>query len=120
MQTQPRGAAPQYSLLAHELLRGIAAGDYPVGSLLPTEAELCRRFSVSRITARAAMRELQSRGLVSRRAGIGTRVESTHARERFVHVSDSIESILQAVGETRFKVLREQRITAGAELAHDV
>jgi DNA-binding GntR family transcriptional regulator len=116
----PRGATPQYTLLAQELLRGIGAGDYPLGSLLPTEAELCRRFAVSRITARAAVRELQSRGLVSRRAGIGTRIESTQVHERFVHVSDSIESILQTVAQTRFKLIRKASIVADAALAAEL
>jgi DNA-binding GntR family transcriptional regulator len=120
MHALQRGATPQYTLLAQELLRGINAGDYPLGSLLPTEAELCRRYAVSRITARAAVRELQSRGLVSRRAGIGTRIESTQTRERFVHVSDSIESILQTVAQTRFKVIRRAMLIADAALAEEL
>ena len=117
----PAGGAPQYALLAKELLRGIGAGEYPVGSLLPTEAELCRRFAVSRITARAAMRELQSRGLVSRRAGIGTRVEQAQASERFVHVSDSVDSILQFTADSRLTVVSQRMRTldaAGAEALH--
>ncbi len=121
MHALQRGATPQYTLVAQELLRGIDAGDYPLGSLLPTEAELCRRYAVSRITARAAVRgELQSRGLVSRRAGIGTRIESTQTRERFVHVSDSIESILQTVAQTRFKVLRRATLVADATLSEEL
>ena len=38
-----RGATPQYTRVARDLLHGIGAGTFPVGSLLPTEAELCRR-----------------------------------------------------------------------------
>ena len=113
----PRGSTPQYTLLAQELLRGIDAGDYPVGSLLPTEAELCKRYAVSRITARAAVRELQSRGLVSRRAGIGTRIESAQTQERFVHVSDSLEAILQTAAATRFKLVKHSTVVADADFA---
>ena len=112
-----RGATPQYTRVAHDLLRGIGAGTYPVGTLLPTEAELCRRYSVSRITARAALAELQSRGLVSRRAGIGTRVEQTEAHEHFVHVSDSVESVLQFTADTRFSLLSQRQVSADAALA---
>jgi DNA-binding GntR family transcriptional regulator len=111
------GGAPQYALLAQELLRGIGAGDYPVGSLLPTEAELCRRYAVSRITARAAMRELQSRGLVSRRAGVGTRVEQAVAQERFVHVSNSVDAILQFTADARLHVVKQGMITLDRERA---
>ena len=112
-----RGATPQYTRVAHDRLRGIGAGKYPVGSLLPTEAELCKRYSVSRITARAALAELQSRGLVSRRAGIGTRVVQAEVHEHFVHVSDSVESVLQFTVETRFTLLSHRPVTADAALA---
>ena len=118
---QLAGSAPQYALLARELLRGIGAGEFPVGSLLPTEVELCRRFAVSRITARAALRELQTRGLVSRRAGIGTRVEQVEPLERFVHVSDSVDAILQFTADSHLKVLSRQSLTltaAQAEALH--
>jgi len=116
----PRGTTPQYTQLAQALLRGIDSGDYPIGSLLPTEAELCRRYAVSRITARAAVRELQSRGLVSRHPGIGTRVESVQTKVEFVHVSDSLEAILQTAGATRFKILRHGPVAVDAALAAEL
>ncbi|MBL8381851.1 MAG: GntR family transcriptional regulator [Burkholderiales bacterium] len=109
--------APRYAVLARDLLRGIGEGSYPVGSLLPTEAELCRRYAVSRITARAALRELQARGLVSRRAGVGTRVEQATAEERFVHVSDSVEALLQFTEDTRFRLVSQRALVADAPLA---
>lgn len=115
-----QGGGPQYALLAQALLRGIGAGDFPVGSLLPTEAELCRQYSVSRITARAALRELQVRGMVSRRAGIGTRVEQALAEERFVHVSDSVEDLLQFTAETRFRLVSGRLLAADAALAAEL
>jgi DNA-binding GntR family transcriptional regulator len=113
-------AAPRYALLAQDLLRGIGAGDYPVGSLLPTEAELCRRYGVSRITARAALSELQSRGLVSRRAGVGTRVEQSQPEVRFVHVSDSVESLLQFTADSRFTLVGKRARDADAALADEL
>jgi len=109
--------APQYQRLAHELQRGIGEGRYPVGSLLPTEADLCRRYSISRITARAALAELQSRGLISRRPGVGTRVERVEAEERFIHVSDSMEGILQFTRDTRFRLISQRAVRADAGLA---
>lgn len=44
----------------------------PAGSLLPSEAELAARFSVSRMTARQAVQNLAAAGLVERRRGAGT------------------------------------------------
>jgi GntR family transcriptional regulator len=42
------------------------------GDPLPSEAELCERFSVSRMTVRQALQELSNDGLVERRRGQGT------------------------------------------------
>jgi GntR family transcriptional regulator len=42
------------------------------GDPLPSEAELCERFSVSRMTVRQALAELTNDGLVERRRGQGT------------------------------------------------
>lgn len=56
-----------------DVLRGeIDSGMWKEGERLPTEAELIERFSVSRITVGRALRELQSAGLIERRAGSGT------------------------------------------------
>ena len=42
----------RYSTVAKDLMEGIASGRYPVGSLLPTEFELCDLYDVSRHTVR--------------------------------------------------------------------
>jgi DNA-binding LacI/PurR family transcriptional regulator len=49
------------------------------GDRLPSEAELVRTFGASRITVGRAVRDLQSAGLVERRAGSGTFVRSPQA-----------------------------------------
>jgi GntR family transcriptional regulator len=52
-------------------LRTLVEGASP-GDPLPSEAELCERFSVSRMTVRQALAELTNDGLVERRRGQGT------------------------------------------------
>lgn len=52
----------------------VANGAVPAGARLPSEAELCDRYEVSRITVRAALRSLQQAGLISTRQGQGTTV----------------------------------------------
>jgi GntR family transcriptional regulator len=54
-----------------QYLRTLVEGASP-GDPLPSEAELCERFSVSRMTARQALAELTNDGLVERRRGQGT------------------------------------------------
>src|SRR5574337_1295699 len=54
MNAKPR-SKPRYAEVGDQLREAIERGDYPVGSLLPTELELCDRFEISRYTARAAL-----------------------------------------------------------------
>jgi GntR family transcriptional regulator len=57
------------------LADGIAAGRYAAGERLPTEEQLTRLFSVSRITVRRAMASLHNAGLIERGAGRRTVVK---------------------------------------------
>jgi len=54
-----------------QYLRALVEGAGP-GDPLPSEAELCDRFSVSRMSVRQALQELTYDGLVERRRGQGT------------------------------------------------
>jgi DNA-binding LacI/PurR family transcriptional regulator len=63
---------PKYRWIADSLRANIAAGQYRNGVRLPSEAELVRRFGVSRMTVVKAMQHLQQEGLLVRRAGSGT------------------------------------------------
>lgn len=56
-------------------LRSEVAAATP-GARLPSESQLCERFDVSRMTARAALQILDNEGLIVRRRGRGTFVAS--------------------------------------------
>ena len=65
---------PKHREISRELLAEIATGKYgPIGRL-PSEAQLVKRFGVSRPTVGRALRDLQTEGLIERRAGSGTYV----------------------------------------------
>jgi len=100
-----RNAGTQYMMLAQTLLKQIRGGQYPAGALLPTESALCQQFGVSRITVRGALRELETQGIVSRRAGVGTRVESASPGSTFVHVGNTVDEILRFTKGFRFQTL---------------
>lgn len=63
---------PKYRQIVESLRSNIAAGQYRNGGRLPSEAELVRRFGVSRMTVVKAMQQLQQEGLLVRRTGSGT------------------------------------------------
>ncbi len=58
-----------------DYVRGLVAEASP-GDRLPSDAELCEMFGVSRMTARQAMQVVASDGTVERRRGAGTFVKS--------------------------------------------
>lgn len=65
---------PKHRQVYQALAEQISAGQ--AGDRLPSEADLVRRFGASRITVGRALRDLQTAGLVERRAGSGTFVRS--------------------------------------------
>jgi GntR family histidine utilization transcriptional repressor len=65
-------AAAPYARVKQHLKDGLAAGRWPPGALMPSEAELVAAFGVSRMTVNRALRELQAEGLVARTQGVGT------------------------------------------------
>lgn len=62
--------------IAQSLRQGIAQGEFARGSKMPSEAELTRRFGVSKLTVHRALRELANEGLVERVERVGTFVAS--------------------------------------------
>jgi GntR family transcriptional regulator len=61
----------QIAAYLHELVANAEPGDR-----LPSEAELCERFAVSRMTARQAVQLVANEGLIDRRRGAGTFVRA--------------------------------------------
>ncbi|MCF4126061.1 GntR family transcriptional regulator [Methylobacterium sp. SyP6R] len=109
----------RYAYVARLLTEAIADGRYPVGSLLPNEHALADQFAVSRATVRAAMRELQNSGLISRRKSAGTRVEAATASPAagFSQNLESIEAVQQFGAETERQIQDIADVVADADLA---
>ena len=108
---------PRYALLREALLKDIGSGKYPVGSLLPPENELSRRYGVSRHTVREAFRKLADNGLISRRAGIGTIVCEPQARPPHVAGLGSLPDLFEHTNTTRLVVLDHADVVADRKLA---
>lgn len=104
-QTPFGSAQPRYLAVAQALSRAITQGQYAVGTLLPTETELCEAFGVSRHTVREALRKLRDLGLVTRHQGVGTRVEKAEIAGRYVASLNSIQDQWRHVQETQPKVV---------------
>jgi GntR family transcriptional regulator, arabinose operon transcriptional repressor len=68
---------PKYRQIYDNLKDAIGSGDYQTGQRLPSESELGKIFSTSRLTVNRALRELQLSGLIERRVGSGSYVSAT-------------------------------------------
>jgi DNA-binding GntR family transcriptional regulator len=113
-----RPGAPQpplYARIEASLRAAIADGRYGVGSLLPTEAELCDTLRVSRHTIREALRRLVEAGLVERRQGAGTMVMARDAPRGTVQSIRSIEALFQYAADTRLEIRTRLMTKLGAE-----
>jgi DNA-binding GntR family transcriptional regulator len=90
-----------YLQVARTLKEEIFSGVHPVGTQLPTEDELCARFSVSRYTVREALRRLREDNLVSSRQGAGTVVVPRHTEDAYAHDVMSINDLVSwSLGKT--------------------
>ena len=106
----------RYLTLAGDLADGIAAGRYAVGSMLPSEAELCERYDVSRFTVREAIKQIQLAGLVSTRQGLGTRVEQIDEARQFSLSLKSIDEVEQHGHYTRLVDVVSRNVIADDKL----
>lgn len=95
----------RYFQVASSLKDAIVKGIYPVGAQLPTEAEMCERFAVSRHTVREALRRLREENLISSRQGAGTVVLPPPSSDAFVLQGSSINDLLAYAADMHTEIL---------------
>ncbi len=112
----PIAGAP-YARVKQHLKDGLAAGRWPAGALMPSEAELVAAFGVSRMTVNRALRELQSEGLVLRTQGVGTFAAPLHKVSSTLTLRDLHDEITARGHRHDAVVHLRQREPAAAALA---
>ena len=75
---------PYYLQLIDVIKEKIASKEWPEGSQIPGEQDLCEIYSVSRTVVRQALRELDLEGIIDRRKGKGTFVAKPKISEGLV------------------------------------
>lgn len=108
---------PRYLQLARTLMSEIETGRYSVGDLMPTELDLCEQFGASRFTVREAVKRLVDLGLVSRQAGVGTRVLGTRAREGYRQVMEGMADLQQYTADTELEILDVEMVEVDKDVA---
>ncbi|MFG1844085.1 GntR family transcriptional regulator [Micromonospora carbonacea] len=99
-----------YREIAQTLRESIQAGELAPGAALPPESEVCRRWAVSRVTARRALGALEAEGLI----------ESVAGRGRFVKAEDQGQPRAASRAESIAAEIRAEiqsgRLAAGARV----
>ena len=75
------------------ILENIRSGDWAPGARVPSENELVEHFSISRMTANRALRELTADGFLSRVPGVGTFVREQPPRSSLLELRNIAEEI---------------------------
>jgi len=113
---QPAAAA-RYLQVKHFILERIAGGTLRAGERVPSENELTRTLTVSRMTANRALRELAADGVLVRVAGVGTFVAEQRVHAHPLEVRNIADEIRGRGHDHRVRVIVLERVVATRELA---
>jgi GntR family transcriptional regulator len=91
-----QGSAAERAILG--LRRRLADGTLSAGDRLPSEPRLAEELGVSRVSTRTALAQLESEGLISRRRGSGTYVNSVRPLVRSLHQNLGAEQLISSTG----------------------
>lgn len=115
--TPPASALAPFARVKQHLKDRLAAGDWPPGAQMPSEAELVAQFGVSRMTVNRALKELQAEGLVERVQGVGTFAAGLHKVSSSLTLRDLHDEITQRGHHHSAEVAIQRAEPAGAALA---
>src|SRR6201982_1487536 len=110
-------AAARYLKVKDFILERIAGGSLRAGERVPSENELTRALTVSRMTANRALRELAADGVLVRIAGVGTFVAEQRVHAHPLEVRNIADEIRARGHEYVAKVVFHGSISASRELA---
>jgi len=111
------GQAPKYVRLLQTVQDRIRAGTYPLGSLLPSEAELLREFDVSRQVVIRAMLILEQDGWIRGEQGRGRVVLGVPEQHGGSHGATRLAQAETGMGQVAVKVLSAGPVKAPARIA---
>lgn len=63
---------PKYEMITDDILTRIRNNDFSYDTVLCTEMQLAEQYNVSRITAKRALTDLEQRGILYRKRGVGS------------------------------------------------
>jgi GntR family transcriptional regulator len=109
---------PYYHQLKTYLVHEIRHGNWLPEQKLPSEAEFCDRFDISRTVVRQAIKELQNEGYLSTEKGKGTFIASPRIIEGFVqNLTGFYEEMEKRGYEVTTRILKQELTPASRTVA---
>ncbi|WP_042013034.1 histidine utilization repressor [Aeromonas fluvialis] len=106
-----------YLQIKQHILDGIRERHYQAGGRIPTEAALCERFGVSRMTVNKALRELTAEGWLVRTAGSGSFVADRRAESPLLEIRNIADEIAERGACYSARVIRLEQQRADEKVA---
>lgn len=108
---------PRYLQIKQYLNEKIQTRTWPVGYKIPTEIELADEFSVSRMTANKAIKELVTDGLLKRTPRLGTFVCHKKAESPLMEIRNIAVEVRQRGHQYSSKVIKKEEVIARDNVA---
>ena len=108
---------PLYLKIKNHILDRIDSGEWMASMRVPSENELVKEFSVSRMTTNRALRELTDEGYLIRVAGVGTFVAELKAKSNPLEIHNIADEIRARHHEYSAEVLKCETVKANEKIA---
>lgn len=109
--------SPRHEQISNWLREQIMSETYTVGDRLPSEHDLRKKFDVSRVTIRHALKTLQSEGLIERRQGLGSFVANFQLQQPFVCLTDFSEDMQREGIQAASQVISNSLVRAEPKIS---
>ena len=118
--TRSVGVQPRFQVIKDFISQSIKDKTYLSDAQIPTEYELAQQFSVSRMTANRAVKELVAEGMLVRHQGLGTFVALAQAESPLLqirNIADEIRGRHNVYSNERYRL---KEIKADQDLANQL
>ena len=108
---------PLYIQIESDICKRILSKEWKSGDRLPSEAELCVLYDVSRVTIRNAIEKLQEKGYLVKYQGKGTFIKDIQIEQRLSKFYSFSEVIRASGMEERARLLKFERVKMDPRIA---
>lgn len=109
-----QSAIPLYKQVKSEILNDIRSSIYQVGEMIPTEVQLEKHYNTSRITIRKAINQLVNEGVLLKKQGKGTFVQSQKVKRNLLDLV-SYTTYMEETGQKPDAVIRALEVKPADE-----